>query len=182
MYDIYDCNEDDSSRFLLGKSGRRTLFIIGLNPSTATREKSDPTVAKAEKVARNNGFDGVIICNLYPLRSTNPRELPPECDPQLFAANIEKIIARANREAQPTCWAAWGGGITLRPYLAEAFAELEQALRRMNVRWLHYGALRKDGHPRHPCHLSYAWAFHEFDMAGYKRKFNEMHLNSGNCR
>jgi len=46
MYDIYRSTADDACRFALGRSGRRRLVVVGLNPSTATREKSDPTVAK----------------------------------------------------------------------------------------------------------------------------------------
>tara|TARA_R110000787_G_scaffold42161_3_gene103679 strand:+ start:2785 stop:3021 length:237 start_codon:yes stop_codon:yes gene_type:complete len=76
MYDLYQCNSDDSARFILGKNGARKLFVVGLNPSTANKEKSDTTVAKVETVARNNGFDGFVMANLYPLRSTDPNELP----------------------------------------------------------------------------------------------------------
>jgi len=92
MYDIYECNNHDSSRFLLGKKGSKPLIIIGLNPSTANQVKSDVTVAKVETVCLNNGYNGFVMANLYPVRSTNPRDLPERCDESLFNENIEHII------------------------------------------------------------------------------------------
>ena len=80
MYDLYQCNKDDTSRYILGKDGDKKLFVIGLNPSTANKEKSDTTVAKVEKVAIDNGFDGFVMANLYPYRSTDPDGLPDDKD------------------------------------------------------------------------------------------------------
>jgi len=64
MYDIYRSTADDACRFALGRSGRRRLVVVGLNPSTATREKSDPTVAKVAAyleeihgIAADSGLD-----------------------------------------------------------------------------------------------------------------------------
>lgn len=59
---------EDAWRFTLGKSGQRKLLTIGLNPPAATRVKSDPTVARVEKVAQQNGFDGFVMLYLYPIR------------------------------------------------------------------------------------------------------------------
>ncbi len=50
MHDLYRCNADDSARFLLGRSGCRMLFVLGLNPSTATRGKADMTIAKTARI------------------------------------------------------------------------------------------------------------------------------------
>jgi hypothetical protein len=40
MYDIYSSDHGDQWRYTLGKSGRRPLLTIGLNPSTTTAETS----------------------------------------------------------------------------------------------------------------------------------------------
>ena len=71
MYDIYSNDRNDTLRFTLGKSGSRKLLTVGLNPSTATQETSDTTVAKVEGVAKRTGFDGFVMLNLYPIRSTD---------------------------------------------------------------------------------------------------------------
>ena len=52
MYDIYNSDQNDQWRYTLGRSGARPLLVIGLNPSTATQEKLDPTVTRVEKVAQ----------------------------------------------------------------------------------------------------------------------------------
>lgn len=171
MYDLYECNHTDTARFILGKNGEKKLFVIGLNPSTANKEESDTTVAKVEKVARNSGFDGFVMSNLYPLRSTDPNGLPTEVDPELFQLNIDKIIAIAQNEISPVFWAAWGGDIMLRPYLADALRTLGQTVEALNGQWVNYGELRKDGHPKHPSRLAYAWKFTPFDINAYARKF-----------
>ena len=91
MYDIYSNAKNDLWRFTLGKDGSRKIMTIGLNPSTATKEKSDTTVAKVEEVARRNSFDGFVMLNLYPIRSTNFNSLPNNVDIQAFDENITHI-------------------------------------------------------------------------------------------
>lgn len=167
MYDLYQCNEDDSSRFILGKSGNSKLFVIGLNPSTANKEKSDTTVAKVERVALSNGFNGFVMANLYPLRSTDPHGLPQENDQVLFTKNIEAIVALARNETAPVFWAAWGGDITSRTYLSASLQQLVLEVSSIGGSWVNFGTLRKNGHPRHPSRLSYDWVFNEFNSQTY---------------
>jgi len=170
MYDLYHCDNTDSSRFILGKNGTKKLFVVGLNPSTANKEKSDTTVAKVEKVARSNGYDGFVMTNLYPLRSTDPKDLPQDYDKALFDENIEQIIKSASAGNNPEFWAAWGKDIILRPYLSESLKTLERAVKDIKGNWLHYGELLKNGHPRHPSRLSYEWEFYNFDTYAYLEK------------
>jgi hypothetical protein len=171
MYDLYQSNETDTARFILGKNGKRKLFVVGLNPSTANKDKSDTTVAKVETVTRNNSFDGFVMVNLYPLRSTDPHSLPEVVDRHLFQSNIEQIISIASHEESPVFWAAWGGDIMLRAYLSESFKALASEVHQINGSWVNYGKLRKDGHPRHPSRLSYAWQFSHFEVATYTQRF-----------
>ncbi len=63
MYDIYSRSNDDRLRFTLGRHGSKMLYVVGLNPSTATQEKSDTTVAKVEEVARRTGYAGFVMLN-----------------------------------------------------------------------------------------------------------------------
>jgi hypothetical protein len=167
MYDLYQCNEDDTARFILGKNGNKKLFVIGLNPSTANKEKSDTTVAKVEAVASKNGFEGFVMANLYPLRSTDPNGLPEIASEDLIIKNMKAIQELAHTEKAPVFWAAWGGDITIRPYLGIALRRMVEAVKKMNGTWVHYGELTKYGHPRHPSRLSYSWVFSEFDVSNY---------------
>jgi hypothetical protein len=171
MYDIYQSTADDACRFALGRSGRRTLVVVGLNPSTATREKSDPTAAKVERVARAYGYDGFVLVNLCPVRATDCRTLPATVEPGLLEANLEAIGHIAASVQDLVLWAAWGAPILTRPFLHGAAMAIADAVERCSPAWQHFGPLTAGGHPRHPSRLSYAWAFAPFDVADYLERF-----------
>lgn len=167
MYDIYSNNEDDSWRYALGKSGSRTLLTVGLNPSTATKEKSDTTVAKVEGVASRNGFDGFVMLNLYPVRSTNYNALPSTVDVAAFNENLDQISSLVASSNNPVIWAAWGDSIFARAYFIESAKQLIARLEKFNVSWCHFGSLTGEGQPRHPSRLSYEWNFSSLDLGAY---------------
>lgn len=170
MFDVYLCNRRDSARYLLGKSGRRMLVVVGLNPSTANREHSDVTASKVERVALSHGFDGFVMTNLCPLRSTDPEALPTKVSDYQLRQNQRAILEFAAAQADLQVWAAWGSGVTRRPYLLRSCRRLGRAISGLGGRWLHFGPLSKGGHPRHPSRLSYAWQFGAFDPLVYTSK------------
>jgi hypothetical protein len=171
MYEIYRSTADDACRFALGRSGRRPLVVVGLNPSTATREKSDPTAAKVERVAHAHGYDGFVLVNLCPVRATDCRTLPEMVDPRLLTANLRAITEVARAVDGVTLWAAWGAPILTRPFLLGAAIAIAEHAERFGPAWQHFGPLTVGGHPRHPSRLSYAWAFAPFDVADYLERF-----------
>ena len=121
MFDLYQSDKANRCRYLLGKQGDNVLTVVGVNPSTATREKSDPTATRVENVARNNGFDGFAIVNLYPRRATNPDDLPLRKNTATFNKNVSSIEALIASQKRPSVWVAWGGDINRRQYLKQAF-------------------------------------------------------------
>lgn len=167
MYNLYQCNKNDTARFILGKDGDNKLFIIGLNPSTANHEKSDTTVAKVEKVAINNGYKGFVMANLYPFRATDPNNLPQTENKYLIRENLKAIQKLAETEEKPIFWAAWGNDITKKPYLINALKQIVEVVKKANGTWVNYGELTKQKHPRHPSRLSYSWSFSEFNIDNY---------------
>ena len=46
MFDTYQTNKNNKARFIIGVTGYKPLHIIGLNPSTASKYKSDTTISK----------------------------------------------------------------------------------------------------------------------------------------
>ena len=172
MYDIYSNAQDDLWRFTLGKSGSRNLITIGLNPSTATKEKSDTTIAKIEVAAKQAGFDGFVMLNLYPVRSTDFNELPEKENAEAFAENLAKIEAVLAAESEPVVWAAWGENILEREFFVAASKELFARLEKYGTLWQQFGSLTQSGHPRHPSRLHYAWKFSPFDTIDYVRKLS----------
>lgn len=171
MYDIYQSSQEDTRRYLLGKSGARPLIAVGLNPSTATRERSDPTVAKVEGVARRNGFDGFLMLNLYPVRATHYETLAHEPDLGAWAENVEHVVAAVSDTPNGTVWAAWGQSILARQFFVDACVAIASRTIERRIRWVRLGSLTQGGHPRHPSRLDYQWQFAEFDLTRYVQSF-----------
>ena len=157
MFDIYESAKKDQWRFTLGKSGSNPLLTIGLNPSTATREKSDTTVAKVEQVAKQHGYDGFVMLNLCAIRATDYHELPRAVNREAFDTNLQRIESIVAEVAHPTIWAAWGNCVSYHSYFVAARDELFARLSKYPVRWVRHGTLTAEGHPRHPSRLTYAW-------------------------
>lgn len=172
MYDIYSNAKNDHWRFTLGKSGSRNLITIGLNPSAATKEKSDTTIAKVEGAARQAGFNGFIMLNLYPVRSTDFNALPEEVNAEAFTENLAKIEELVAAESNPVVWAAWGENIVARKFFIAAGKELFGRLDKYGTLWQQFGSLTQSGHPRHPSRLHYAWEFSMFDSKNYAQKLS----------
>ena len=165
MYDIYHSNQNDQWRYTLGRSGARPLLVIGLNPSTATQEKLDPTVTRVEKVAHQCGFDGFVMLNLYPVRATKPQDLPPKADPVAYERNLEAIEKIVAQYTKPTLWAAWGETVVDRTFFLRARDTLHERLAQYKPQWRRFGELTATGHPRHPSRLNYAWTLEPYELA-----------------
>ena len=57
------------------------LNVVALNPSTADRDKNDPTCERLERRARSWDFGTLIVTNIFAWRSTNPKVLRQVADP-----------------------------------------------------------------------------------------------------
>lgn len=91
---LYNCNKDDSIRYVLGEKGHNTLACIGINPSTAKPNDLDRTLESVKRIARFNGYDGWVMYNIYPLRATDPVQLPIEMnyDNRLRSRKVQDIV------------------------------------------------------------------------------------------
>jgi len=165
MYDIYSNARGDAWRFTLGRSSKNPLLAVGLNPSTATQEKADTTVAKVERVAERAGYDGFVMLNLYPVRATDYRTLPTKVNKEAFETNLREIEELVATVQAPTLWAAWGNCVSHHGYFVKARDELFRRLERYRARWVCFGPPTDQGHPRHPSRLQYAWEFRPYRLS-----------------
>lgn len=60
---------------------RARVMLIGLNPSTADAQRDDPTIRRCIGFARDWGFGGVWVLNLFAFRATFPGDLKAAEDP-----------------------------------------------------------------------------------------------------
>ena len=65
---------DKKKRFLIGEKGSRELLAIGVNPSSANEYKLDPTSKNIKAIAKKFNCDGWWIINLYPIKTSKPKD------------------------------------------------------------------------------------------------------------
>ncbi len=119
----------------------RMAAFIGLNPSTATPEKLDPTVSKCEYWAQQWGFDGFVMLNLFSYRATDPSAMLAHADPTGDPENLTAIewISR-HAGLVVACWGNDGQHM-------ERSTVVKAALKGIA---LHCLKLNKTGEPKHP--------------------------------
>jgi hypothetical protein len=86
----------------------RYLMWVMLNPSTADAEKNDNTIRRCIGFAKQLGYTGILVGNLYALRATNPKELrtPPRGIDAVGPLNDRWLRMLAARTERVIC--AWG--------------------------------------------------------------------------
>ena len=72
----------------------KTLLVCMRNPSEATAEYNDPTVAKMQRYARAWGFGALTVVNMFAYRCTDPKRLR-EVDDPVGPENDEHIRQQA---------------------------------------------------------------------------------------
>lgn len=158
--------DEEQVRFSLVKPGERQLVVLGVNPSRATDKRPDPTMTKVMGFAERNGFDGFVMLNLYPQRSTALGGLHKEADADLCRRNLQAIREAVAGMESPTVLLAFGNAIGARPYLKACLKDIVALLAPLHPQWKQIGQPTAYGNPRHPSRAGYT-AFSDFDMEGY---------------
>jgi hypothetical protein len=125
--------------------GRFATFVM-LNPSTADATADDPTIRRCLSFARAWGCGGLVVVNVYALRSPSPAELWRHADP-VGPENDSNLAwaASAAARAEAPLVAAWG--VHAEPARVDAVRSLPGMSRLAAL------GVTKDGHPRHPLYL-----------------------------
>ncbi len=130
-----------------GDNGKRLLYIL-LNPSTATESENDATVVRCQCRAEKLGFTSFRICNLFALRSKNPRLLSLSASP--IGLENDRIIKKSILWSHVVI-CAWGN---LGNYLNRDFV-IRNHLLKLNRPCFHFG-LTKNNQPKHPLYVPYS--------------------------
>ena len=167
MFDTYQTSKDNKARYIIGITGSKPLHIIGLNPSTASRYKSDTTISKIRTFSSLNNYDGFMVYNLYPERSTNPDNLPQRINKEILDYNLDIIYKQISSSNQFDVCAAWGQMIKKRKYLIDCLQKIYNRISPLHSNWITIGETTKEGHPRHPSRISYKSIFKSFNIESY---------------
>ena len=166
---LYEKNRDNTARYILGEAGQKPLVCVGINPSTAEPNNLDRTLTNVKRFSELNGYDGWLMLNVYPQRSTDPNGLHSELDKKLHSSNLNHISEYLSKYKKADVWGAWGTLIGKRKYLADALRDIVERLEGFGIRWMKIGKVSKDGHPHHPLYLSHQSVIEKFDIKGYLR-------------
>lgn len=137
---ISDCGKYRYELRRIWGETKSLVAFIGLNPSTADAEKDDATIRRCINFAKDWGYGGIIMLNLFAFRATDPKTMKAEIHP-IGLENDEYI--KKGIEAAALTVAAWGN-------------HGEHHNRGDVVRYSSYFfvlALTKQGYPAHPLYL-----------------------------
>lgn len=141
--------------------GRHALWVM-LNPSTATAEEDDATIRKCQAFARQWGLDGIVVVNLFALRSTDPRALRRHPDP-VGPSNDGIIRTMAAAPYVEVVVGGWGAD----PLVAETSrGRVVGDLVASAGRDLHCLRRTKTGEPGHPLYIPYTAGLQVWKAAG----------------
>ncbi len=164
---IYENNNDNTERYVLGEKGQNMLACIGINPSTAEPNNLDNTLKNVKNIAKSNSFNGWVMFNIYPQRATNPKDMDKNLNKQSVEKNIQEIVRTVQEYNIKTIWLAYGNNILRRNYLFECLDEIYRKVSDLGVEWKIINNLTKEGHPRHPLRQRKDSIFVDFDMDEY---------------
>lgn len=127
---------------------RRPVVFIGLNPSTADAEIDDPTIRRCIQFAKNWGYPGMIMINLFAYRSTDPKKLLSVDDPVGPSNDYWIMTAVTDADCVVAAWGATGN-------TKERSNKVLFFLLTLNIKMKCLG-MTKDGFPKHPLYLPYS--------------------------
>jgi hypothetical protein len=135
------------------------VLWVMLNPSTADESVLDPTIRRCVGFTKKWGYGGVVICNIFALRSTDPHVLYTHAEP--IGEGNDSIILNAACAAKVVI-CAWG----VHGKFRDRESEVIGILNRHPIPLKCLGTT-KAGHPRHPLYVS-----SDTELKGFKNEAN----------
>ena len=169
---IYEKDEVNKNRFVLGIKGNAPLVCIGVNPSTAEPDILDNTIKSVVRIAEANRVDSWLMLNLSPQIATNPNHLDQNLNQEVHKRNLD-YIEKVFKNKDILLCASWGNLIHKRDYLTQCLTEIVDISRKYNQKWHILGEVTTHGNPRHPLYLSRFNSVNEFDMESYIQKLKD---------
>ena len=169
-----EVSEDRRYRYRLYRSWGDGPFVVFLmfNPSTADAEVDDPTIRKCMGFARQWGFNGISVVNLFAFRSTDPKAIGRMLYSEAVGTDNDRAILTTCATAGEVVL-AWGCGSHMKGH-GDRPKRVLRLIRETypNLRIACLGR-SKDGHPRHPLMLPYSTAKEPFPAPESHKESND---------
>ena len=124
-----------------GENPDNRLAFIGLNPSQADAKNDDATIRRVMRFAAREGYDALVMLNLFCLISTDPKALLTHPSPNDGTLNDAWLHTMVEDGPVVFCWGSFPlvkkRALVVGRYFPQALC---------------FG-LTKDGFPKHPCRL-----------------------------
>jgi len=117
------------------------VMFVGLNPSTADENEDDNTIRRCIGFAKDWGYGGIYMANLFAYRATKPKDMKAALEP--IGNDNDSILVELYKNADITI-AAWSTDGSFKNRDKEVQLLLPQ---------LHVLKINKDGSPSHPLYL-----------------------------
>lgn len=117
------------------------VMFIGLNPSTADESEDDPTIRRCVQFAKDWGYSGLCMLNLFAFRATNPKVMMDAYNP-VGIDNDEHLIMLSDKASRIV--AVWGTNGSYKNRDIEVMSFIPD---------LHCLGITKNGSPKHPLYL-----------------------------
>lgn len=138
----------------------RAVLFVGMNPSVAAAEVSDPTCHRELTFARDWGFTRYLKGNVLDWRATSPGDIPHDPDEARSSANIPALLDMA-AEAEVVVMAFGKLHKRFAPLVAETVAALAASGRPLKCL-----GLNQDGSAKHPLYLRKDTKLRDFPYPG----------------
>lgn len=167
--ELYNPDKETYRYCLIGNiNAKNPLVVLGLNPSTADNSKPDPTMKRVIHFMEQNGFDGFIMINLYPLRTSSPKELKKHgVKNEIHEENLKKIRLYIQNLKKPACiLLGFGTNIEIIPKLKDYLKDIVSECQNYKPKW-YCLCITKYGHPGHLLYLPENLKLNDFDVNEY---------------
>ena len=138
-------SQDRRYRYTLWRTwseGDGHVLFIGLNPSTADETQDDPTVRRCIGFAKEWGFGGIYMLNLFAFRATMPKDLKKAADP-VGPHNLGYLKTYCDPAGMNVaCWGSHGRFMGQGQRVIDIMGDHLQCF-----------GLTKNGQPKHPLYL-----------------------------
>jgi hypothetical protein len=125
---------------------RPWVTFVMLNPSTADALVDDPTIRRCMRFARDWGFGGLEVVNLYAYRATDPSTIHEAADAGIHPVGPDNHRALDEALKRQTV-VAWGAHPMAASRVDDLLARCDDPL------WLWCLGMTKSGAPRHPLYV-----------------------------